>query len=61
MADAYRTFRQETLDAERRAVITLRDDEIISDAVLRQLKHELDVEALRIGVADVRTTDGSKM
>jgi CPA1 family monovalent cation:H+ antiporter len=51
-AAAYRRLRQETLAAERRAVIALRDDESISDGVLHQIEHELDVEALRIGIGN---------
>jgi len=53
-AEAYRRLRHETLSAERRAVIALRDDGIISDEVLHRIEHELDVEALRIGTGDVR-------
>jgi CPA1 family monovalent cation:H+ antiporter len=54
---AYRRIRHEALTAERHAVIALRDDETISDTVLHQLEHELDVEALRIGTADLRTAE----
>ena len=38
------------LDAEREAVIRLRDEGIISDEVLRDIEQDLDLEALRSGV-----------
>jgi CPA1 family monovalent cation:H+ antiporter len=41
----YRRLRNEMLDAERRAVIRLRDDGVISDAVLHALQLDLDLEA----------------
>jgi CPA1 family monovalent cation:H+ antiporter len=39
---------RDVLDAERRAIIDLRDRNIISDAVLRRLQHELDLELVRL-------------
>ena len=36
------------LDAERRAIIDLRDRNIISDTVLRRIQHELDLEQVRL-------------
>jgi len=41
----YRRFRGEMLDAERRAVIRLRDEGVISDAVLHALQLDFDLEA----------------
>jgi CPA1 family monovalent cation:H+ antiporter len=45
---AIRQLRHETLSAERRALIALRDD------VLHRLEQELDIEAIRIGVGEER-------
>lgn len=49
-----RRLRAELVRAERRAVVRLRDEGAISDEVLHELEHELDVEALRIGVGAER-------
>jgi CPA1 family monovalent cation:H+ antiporter len=43
-------IRTAVLDAERDAVIGLRDDGIISDEVLHRIERDLDLEALRTGV-----------
>jgi Na+/H+ antiporter len=51
---AVRRLRHETLSAERRAVIALRDQGVISDEILHRLEQELDVEAMRIGLGEVR-------
>lgn len=51
---AFRRLRHEILNAERRAVINLRDQGIISDEVLHRIEQELDVEATRIGLGEVR-------
>lgn len=51
---ARRRLRHETLSAERRALIALRDQGVISDEVLHRLEQELDIEAMRIGLGDVR-------
>jgi Na+/H+ antiporter len=56
---AYRRLRHETLSAERRAVIKLRDQGVISDEVLHRLELELDVEATRIGLGEVRLDERS--
>lgn len=53
-AETFRRLRQEALTAERWAVIELRDKGVISDHVLQSLEHELDVEALRLGVGEQR-------
>jgi CPA1 family monovalent cation:H+ antiporter len=37
------------IEAERRMLIRLRDEDAISDEVLRSLEQELDLEALRSG------------
>jgi CPA1 family monovalent cation:H+ antiporter len=51
---ALRRLRHETLTAERRAVIALRDRGVISDDVLHRIEQELDVEAMRIGLGETR-------
>jgi hypothetical protein len=53
-AAAYRRLRHEALTAERQRVIALRDQDVISDEVLHRIEHELDVEALRMGVGELR-------
>ncbi|HEU5196756.1 MAG TPA: cation:proton antiporter, partial [Methylomirabilota bacterium] len=50
---ALRRLRHETLSAERRALIKLRDQGVISDEVLHVLELELDVEAIRIGLGEI--------
>src|SRR3989454_189573 len=55
-AEAFRRLRHETLTAERLALIGLRNDGTISDEVLHRLEHELDVEALRLGLGERRAT-----
>jgi hypothetical protein len=51
---AYRRLRHETLSAERRALIALRDRGVISDEILHRLEQALDMEAMRIGLGEVR-------
>jgi len=51
---AFRRLRHETLNAERQAVIDLRNRGLISDDVLHRIEQELDVEAMRIGLGEVR-------
>jgi monovalent cation/hydrogen antiporter len=46
------------LTAERLAVIRLRNDGVISDDVLHRLEHELDVEALQLGIGERRVSSG---
>lgn len=53
-AEAFRRLRHESLTAERLALIGLRNDGTISDEVLHRLEHELDVEALRLGLGERR-------
>lgn len=53
-ADAFRRLRHETLTAERLAVIELRNRGAISDEVLHRVEYELDIEALRLGIGEVR-------
>jgi monovalent cation/hydrogen antiporter len=53
-SDALLRLREETLAAERSALIQLRDDGTISDEVLHRLERELDIEALRLGLGDRR-------
>lgn len=45
----YLRLRRALLDAERRAVIALRDDGTISDEVLHRIERDLDLEETRIG------------
>ncbi|MFO0698280.1 MAG: Na+/H+ antiporter [Nitrospira sp.] len=54
MSAAFLRLREETLASERVALIQLRDDGTISDEVLHRLEHELDVEALRLGLGERR-------
>ena len=56
VAEAFRRLRHETLTSERLTVINLRNDGVISDEILHRLEHELDVEALRIGIGELRVT-----
>lgn len=49
---AVRRLRAEILGAERRALIDLRDREVISDEVLSRLEHELNLEAMRAGLGE---------
>ena len=56
---AYRRLRHETLSAERRALIALRDRGVISDEVLHRLEQELDVEAMRIGLGETPLGPGA--
>jgi len=56
--EIFRRLRHETLTAERLAVIDLRNDGVISDDVLHRLEHELDVEALQLGIGERRVSSG---
>jgi CPA1 family monovalent cation:H+ antiporter len=56
-SDALLRIREETLTAERSALIQLRDDGTISDEVLHRLERELDIEALRLGLGDRRMSN----
>jgi Na+/H+ antiporter len=49
---AFKRLRHETLAAERHALIDFRNKGIISDEILHKLEHELDVEALRLGIGE---------
>jgi CPA1 family monovalent cation:H+ antiporter len=40
-------------------MIGLRNDGAISDDVLHRLEHELDVEALRVGIGERRVSSGN--
>ena len=51
---AFKRARHETLNAERHVLIELRDQGEISDDVLLELERELDLEAIRHGLADFR-------
>jgi hypothetical protein len=54
--EQFRRLRYETLTAERLTLIQLRNDGTISDEVLHRLEHELDIEALRVGVGERRVS-----
>ena len=58
--EAFRRLRHEILTAERLALIGLRNDGVISDEVLHRLEHELDVEALRSGIGELRVSVGNR-
>jgi CPA1 family monovalent cation:H+ antiporter len=53
-AEVLRRLREHALAAERHALLELRDQEVISDEVLHRLEHELNLEALRIGLGEFR-------
>jgi CPA1 family monovalent cation:H+ antiporter len=53
-SEAFLRLREETLTAERAALIQLRDDGTIGDEILHRLEHELDIEALRLGLGERR-------
>jgi Na+/H+ antiporter len=55
----FRRLQAEALTAERQTVIKLRDDGVISDEVLHRLEQELDAEATRIGLGEVRVEPGA--
>lgn len=52
--EAFRRLRHETITAERLSLIAMRNNGTISDEVLHRLEHELDVEALRVGIGERR-------
>ena len=52
--EARRRLRTEMLRAERRMLVRLRNEGAISDEVLLELEHELDLEALRAGAGEQR-------
>src|SRR5262245_45490029 len=54
---AFRRLRHEVLSTERRVLIALRDQGVISDEILHRLEQELDVEAMRIGLGETRLDD----
>jgi Na+/H+ antiporter len=50
----FRRLRHETLTAERAALVAMRNNDTISDDVLHRLEHELDIEAIRLGIGERR-------
>jgi CPA1 family monovalent cation:H+ antiporter len=52
--DGRRRLRAGMIGAERRMLVRLRNEGAISDEVLRDLEHELDLEAVRVGIGHVR-------
>ena len=53
-ADTSRRLRTGVLSAERRMLVRLRNEGAISDETLRELEEELDHEAVRLGIGNVR-------
>jgi NhaP-type Na+/H+ or K+/H+ antiporter len=49
---ALREARAEMIDAERSALVRLRDEGTIGDDVLRRVQHELDLEQMLVGESD---------
>lgn len=49
-----RRLRRGMLEAERRMLVRLRNEGAISDEVLRELEQDLDLEAIRAGVGELR-------
>jgi monovalent cation/hydrogen antiporter len=47
---AYQRLRRELLDAERRAVVGLRNEGIITEAVMQRVQRDIDLEDLRLDV-----------
>jgi hypothetical protein len=43
-----RDVRRDLLDVEHQTLVNLRDQEVISDAVLHRLERELDIEAMHL-------------
>src|SRR5687767_12889230 len=56
-AEAFCRLRHETLTAERLAAIGLRNRGVIGDEGLHRLEQELDVEAVRLGLGDIRSNE----
>jgi len=54
---AFRRLRHDILSTERRVVIALRNQGVISDEILLRLEQELDVEAMRLGLGETRLDD----
>ncbi|MGE3151328.1 MAG: Na+/H+ antiporter [Nitrospiraceae bacterium] len=54
MTAMFRRLRHETMSAERLHLIALRNSGTISDEILHRLEHELDVEAIRLGIGEQR-------
>jgi monovalent cation/hydrogen antiporter len=48
----YRRLQSLSIDAERRAVITLRDQSIIGDDVMRRIQRDLDLEAMLLATRE---------
>jgi CPA1 family monovalent cation:H+ antiporter len=55
-----RRLRLGMIDAERRMLVRLRNEDAISDEVLRALEQELDLEAIRAGAGESATTTPSR-
>ena len=48
---SYRALRMSMLDAERKAIVELRDQEVISDEIMRTILRELDLETMLLEAA----------
>jgi hypothetical protein len=51
-AESYRSLRRAMIDAERAAIIDLRDRDAISDDVMRRVQRELDLETMLLDSAE---------
>jgi len=51
-SSTYRELRQAMIDAERRALIGLRDESVIGDDVLRRIQRDLDLETMTLEAAE---------
>lgn len=48
----YRRLRSRMIQAEQRAVVNLRDQDVIGDDVLRRIQHDLDLESTLLGTSE---------
>jgi monovalent cation/hydrogen antiporter len=53
-SSTYRNLRREMIEAERSAIIDLRDSGVIGDEVLRRIQRDLDLETMMLDAADDR-------
>jgi CPA1 family monovalent cation:H+ antiporter len=57
---AYRRLRKEMLEAERRALVLLRDQGVISDLVMTTVQRDMDFEAMLLDAEEARQTPGKE-
>jgi CPA1 family monovalent cation:H+ antiporter len=63
--EAYRRFRLAMIDAERKELLNLRDRNVISDAVMRRIQKDLDLEQILLesteaGPAELEDEDSAR-